>query len=78
MAIFDLLAAHPDGLTCDEVERALNQAHQTVSARISGLVRDGFIRANGEVRLTRYGRKARVYVTTAAGRGARAILAMYG
>lgn len=49
--------------TCDEVEVALSLPHQTVSARISELKRDGFIVADG-TRLTRTATKAAIYHST--------------
>jgi len=47
--------------TCDEIEQLLNLSHQCASARISELNKDNLIEDTGERRLTRLGRKARVY-----------------
>jgi hypothetical protein len=49
------------GQTCDELE-ILHGRHQTVSARLRELVLDGWIFDSGRRRLTRSGRKARVYL----------------
>lgn len=56
--ILDHLANHPS--TCDEVEVALGMTHQTASAAIHHLMRDGEIIAV-EKRPTRSGRNARVW-----------------
>jgi len=45
--IFDLIA-HRQNPTCEEIEIALGLKHQTVSARISELKRDGRIIITGE------------------------------
>jgi len=55
-------AARSDGATSDEVEVVLNRPHQSVSARISELKRDGWIRGSGRSRRTRCGTLAEVYV----------------
>jgi len=47
--------------TCDEIESLLDLSHQSCSARVTELKRDGLIEDTGEKRLTRQGRKARVY-----------------
>ena len=47
--------------TCDEVEVLLNGKHQSVSATIRNLVKDGFLSDTGERRLTRSGRNAIVW-----------------
>lgn len=55
------------GMTCDEVEVALDGRHQTVSARIRELVLAGRIKLRGGVvpkRLTRSGREANIYIST--------------
>ena len=49
------------GRTSDEVEQATGLAHQTVSARIRGLVQRGLLADSGERRVTRSGRKAAVW-----------------
>lgn len=51
-----------DGLTCDEIENLIAGKHQTVSARISELQRDGVILATDK-RATRSGCQAAVYKT---------------
>lgn len=53
---------HCGGCTCDEVEAALRLSHQTASARINDLLRSEDIHDSGGRRVTRSGRKARVYV----------------
>lgn len=52
----------PMGATCDQVEVALGGSHQSISARISELKRDGAIVDSGRRRMTRTGRTARVLV----------------
>lgn len=64
------------GCTCDEVEVAFGLSHQTASARINGLARDGkiivdvFEDGDGNLRtvkrLTRRNCKAQVYVASCA------------
>ena len=49
------------GLTADEIATLLNLPAQSVSARINGLHKDGFIKDSGLRRNTRYGRKAIVW-----------------
>jgi len=51
------------GATCDELECILNMPHQSCSARISELKRDGLIRKIG-TRPTRSGCQAAVYQVT--------------
>lgn len=41
--------------TCDQIEQALNMRHQTASARVSELLKDGLIERTGERRKTRTG-----------------------
>lgn len=53
------------GTTCDAIESALGMSHQTASARVSELKRDGRLELNGERRPTRTGRTAGVYVAVA-------------
>lgn len=50
------------GCTCDEVEDALGLSHQTCSARFRDLSASGQLATYGEVRPTRSGRKALVWV----------------
>jgi predicted transcriptional regulator len=49
------------GATCDELEHLNGWRHQTASARINELKRDGLIMPDG-TRPTRSGRKATVWV----------------
>jgi predicted transcriptional regulator len=49
------------GLTCDELEQETGLAHQTASARVNALWRDGLIQRTAEKRKTRSGRFAFVY-----------------
>jgi hypothetical protein len=49
------------GMTCDEVEVALNMPHQSVSARIGELEQIGMIQITGTARYTRYRRRAVVW-----------------
>ena len=55
-----------DGFTCDEVERALDRTHQSISARINELRDTGWIIDSGERRKTRSGRNAVVWTPTQA------------
>lgn len=48
------------GFTCDEVEQRLDMLHQTASARMAELSRDGLIYESGRVKPTRTGCRARV------------------
>ena len=50
--------------TCDELEQRLELTHQTASATVNALMRAGRVVANGS-RLTRSGRRARVWELTA-------------
>ena len=50
------------GATCDEVERRLKLKHQTVSARINGLKKNGRIIRCGKFRKTSSGHDAEVLV----------------
>ena len=50
------------GMTADEVALVLNMPAQSVSARINGLHKDGYITDSGLRRKTRYGRNAIVWV----------------
>lgn len=49
------------GLTCDEIEERTAMLHQTTSARIRGMVKSGYLKASGQKRFTRSGRKAIVW-----------------
>jgi hypothetical protein len=57
--IYDMLLVHPS--TADEVERSLNLGHQTASARVSDLHRDGWLLDTGERRRTSRGQNAIVW-----------------
>jgi DNA-binding transcriptional ArsR family regulator len=50
------------GITCDEIEVALDMSHQNVSARLRELALANLIYDSGERRQTRSGRTARVYL----------------
>jgi predicted HTH transcriptional regulator len=57
----EIIRAKREGITCEEVEKALDMKHQTASARISELKRSGHIRIIGK-RSTESGSMASVYV----------------
>lgn len=50
------------GASCDEAEVALGLPHQTCSARFKDLKDEGLIETLGEVRKTRTGSRAIVYI----------------
>jgi hypothetical protein len=50
------------GMTCDELEVAMDLRHQTASARIVELVASGHLVKTERTRLTRSARSAAVYV----------------
>jgi hypothetical protein len=50
------------GANCDEVEAATGLLHQNASARVNRLASKGILMFEGEVRATRSGRAARVYI----------------
>lgn len=50
------------GLTCDEVEVALDMRHQTISPRVNELMKQGLIADSGLRRKTRSGHEAAVWV----------------
>ena len=52
----------PQGMTADELSAFFDLPAQSVSARINGLHRDGYIVDSGIRRKTRYGRNAIVWV----------------
>jgi len=56
----------PEGLTTDEVQTILDLSHQTASARVHELERDGYIVPSGKRRLTRQGKTAHVWVVAGA------------
>lgn len=51
-----------EGATADEIERRLALPHQSASARLSEMLRDGAIHDSGRRRKTAQGRQARVYL----------------
>jgi hypothetical protein len=57
---------HGIGLTCDEVEQALDRTHQSISARVNQLRDSGWIVDSGERRKTRSGRNAVVWTPSQA------------
>jgi hypothetical protein len=62
--IWDTIKAKGEaGATCEELERELGIKHQSCSAMITHLRKDGSVFDSGRRRLTTSGRKARVYVT---------------
>ena len=52
--------AYPDGHTCDAMEQSLGMLHQTASATIRGLDRNGLVTRGPDTRPTRTGCKADV------------------
>ena len=67
MAILHLITDKPSGATCDELEQWLNLRHQTCSARVTEMLKDGRLKPMlsfgiAVTRKTRSGRKARVYI----------------
>ena len=56
------------GMTCDEVEYVTGLKHQTASARVRDLSREGKLEASGLFRKTSSGRDACVYRLSASGR----------
>lgn len=59
-------AAGEEGLTTDALEVALGPPHQTISARVNELARDGLIADSGRTQITRWGKQAIVYVEATA------------
>jgi hypothetical protein len=59
-AIYELIVSH-GGLTADEVSQLTGWPPQSVTARINGLLNDGWLVDSGQRRNTRWGREARVY-----------------
>lgn len=57
--VMSLLRERP--MTCDEVMAATGLPHQTASATVNWLMRDGTIVATGEKRVTQHMREARVW-----------------
>lgn len=58
------------GITCEELELKTLMSHQTCSARISELLKGGFLKDSGSRRRTTSGRTARVYVWGGGNEGA--------
>lgn len=58
--VLEALREH-GGSTGDELEVSLEMLHQTVGARLRGLVLKGLVKDSGKRRLTRAGRKAVVW-----------------
>ncbi len=56
--------AGPTGYTCEELENRLKLSHQTVSPRVTDLLKQGLIAYGENKRKTRTGRPARVYTAT--------------
>lgn len=54
------------GMTDDELEQALDRAHQSVSAARNRLVADGWLRDSGRTRRNRYGNDAIVWLPSRA------------
>jgi hypothetical protein len=67
--IATFIAERPNGATDDEIEVALDLKHQTASAARRGLVIAGLVRDSGQVRKTRSGRNATVWVIPKATEG---------
>jgi hypothetical protein len=65
-SILKALARYAVGATCDRLEQDTGLSHQSCSARISELARDGLIADTGSREKTRSGRTARVYRSTVA------------
>lgn len=59
-----VIAAGEHGITCDEVEDKLGLSHQTASARLAYLSRDGLIGVADTKRKSRTGRAVNVYVVS--------------
>lgn len=57
-----ILIRKKNGLTCDEVEQLIQGNHQTISARINDLMKEGSIIDSNKRRKTRSGRDAIVWV----------------
>jgi len=61
--VYDHIASTGDhGCTSQEVETALDMAHETISPRVHELSKCGAIADSGKRRMTRSGRRATVYV----------------
>ena len=60
--VLEALKASPDGLTCDALEAATGLRHQSASARLWGLRKQGQVQDSGRVAPTRSGRSAVVWV----------------
>lgn len=69
--VIDAFRALGGSATCDEIEVATGLSHQTASARVRDLVKDGYLVDTGARRATRSGRSARVYQVVTADVGER-------
>jgi len=57
--VFAVIRSYPS--TCDEVEQSLDGTHQSISAAVNALMREGWITDSGVRRPTRSGRPAIVW-----------------
>lgn len=60
----NIIVSNPEGLTCREVENALRESHQTVSARLTELRKAGIIEQHGVRSLTGESRPQPVWHAT--------------
>jgi hypothetical protein len=59
--IYELVKAHPEGLTADDVQRLTGFPVNSVNPRVNELVNDGYLVDTGRRRETRYGVPATVW-----------------
>lgn len=59
--IYELVKAHPEGLTADDVQRLTGFPVNSVNPRVNELVTDGYLVDTGRRRETRYGVPATVW-----------------
>jgi hypothetical protein len=59
--IYELVRAHPEGLTADDVQRLTSFPVNSVNPRVNELVNDGYLVDTGRRRETRYGVLATVW-----------------
>lgn len=71
--LLHVAAQNMRGIISDELEQDLGMPHQSASACLHWLERQGFIRRDGRRRPTRTGAMAGVYVVTPDGRAALAV-----
>lgn len=63
--VLALVAVRKDkGATSDEIERHLKRSHQSISATLYGLAKDGLCVQEGPTRLTQYRNEAVAYLVT--------------